>query len=298
MKNALKNLILKEKLLLVMAQNEIHRDNRNRFLFFLLNKYSFLRFKLLKIFIKNFHLKISNTLYVLLSIILEKGDSFMDVGANIGCVTDKASWLVGRDGNVYSFEPSPTTMILLSKRIKGLNLKNVHLSQFALGSKESDGLLHEFKENFGGSSSLAYGLDTAPRQTLIGKTVIKIDTLDNFIHVNNVEKIKMIKIDVQGFEIDVLDGARELLLSAQPPILFVEVEKGALEAFNYSCSDLINKILSFNYKIFSLRNKVLFTIENINDIPIEGHDDVICFNLNIKDHLLYFNNLLKLCTKV
>ena len=79
---------------------------------------------------------------------------------------------------------------------------------------------------------------------------------------------------------------------------YVEVEKGALEAFNYSCSDLINKILSFNYKIFSLRNKVLFTIENINDIPIEGHDDVICFNLNIKDHLLYFNNLLKLCTKV
>ena len=253
---------------------------------------------LLKIFINNFKLKISNTLYVLLSIILKKGDSFIDVGANVGCVSDKASWLVGKTGNVYSFEPSPTTMILLQKRIKALNLKNVHLNQFALGSKQSDGLLHEFRENFGGSSSLAYGVDTAPRQTLIGKTVIKIDTLDNFVHVNNIKKIKMIKIDVQGFEIDVLDGARELLSSASPPILFVEVEKGALEAFNYSCDDLLNKILSFNYKIFSLRNNVLFTIENYKDIPIEGHDDVICFNLNIKNHLLFFNTLLKFSTKV
>src|SRR5450830_702487 len=85
---------------------------------------------------------ISDALNVTLSAVLDRGDSVLDIGANVGWVTEKASWLVGPRGRVHSFEPSPTTVRLLRRRVAALQLHNVVVNQFALGNSEGTAILH------------------------------------------------------------------------------------------------------------------------------------------------------------
>ena len=70
---------------------------------------------------------------VVLALTLRPGDTFVDVGANIGLVTQPASWLVGRGGQVHSFEPSPSIAARLRRRVTLLKL-DVEVSRYTNAS--------------------------------------------------------------------------------------------------------------------------------------------------------------------
>jgi FkbM family methyltransferase len=235
------------------------------------------RIRVLRATVRYGGLWIPDSLNVILSDVLERGDSVVDIGANVGWVTEKASWLVGPRGRVHSFEPSPTTVRLLRRRVAALRLDNVVINQFALGSSEGTAILHEFAENFGGSSSLALGEETAPGQHLARETLVEVQTLDAYLLRARLGAVRLIKMDVQGAEVQVLQGAAKML-SAQRPALFVEVERGASAAFGYGPAELLNTIAALKYEMYSWRNEGLKTVRSEEDIPPNGHDDVICLN--------------------
>jgi len=217
---------------------------------------------------------IHDGLNVLMSLALEPGDIFFDIGANVGWVTQPAAWLVGKRGAVHSFEPSPATMRYLRRRLVCMGLQNVVLNEFALGAALGNATLYECTENFGGSSSLRPG--AAPGQRRSAETRVVVKTLDEYMEQHSISQVRLIKMDVQGSEIDVLRGAERLLSAPNRPVLFVEIEQVANTAFGYSSKDLLDSLIGRGYELYSWRARGLIRVDSEVDIPTGGHDDVIC----------------------
>ena len=222
-------------------------------------------------------------LHMTMCLTLEPGDVFIDIGANVGWMTQPAAWLVGSRGSVHSFEPSPATMRYLRRRLVCMGLSNVVLNEFALGAVLSFATLYECAENFGGSSALRPG--AAPGQHLSAKSQVAVKLLDDYVQQNSISQVRLIKMDVQGSEIDVLHGAKRLLAAPNRPVLFVEIEQVANAAFGYGVNDLIYELMGLNYNLFSWRETGLVSVKSERDIPTNGHDDVICLSPGIHDNL-------------
>ena len=166
--------------------------------------------------------------------IINKGDMIFDIGANIGNHSMFFSQQVGSSGKVFSFEPQPQLFYMLCGNLALNNLTNV--IPFNKGVGKEDGYLwlpdidYSSEYNFGGISL----------QTKQGGLQVPITVLDHFI---NIDRVDLIKIDVEGMEHEVLSGAKELIFKFKP-YLFVEndrIEKS---------EDLINLIRSFGYKLY------------------------------------------------
>ena len=135
--------------------------------------------------------------------LLQKGDVVIDIGANIGYYTRIASKSVGSTGRVFAFEPSPNALSVLKLNTK--DLANVQVFPVALSDTEGEARFYVRKN--GGTSSLA--ADSSAQEVKV-----KMTTLDNLAL--QVEKVDLIKIDVEGFEPDVLRGARTLIQDFRP----------------------------------------------------------------------------------
>ena len=157
-----------------------------------------------------------------------------------------------------------------------MGLTNVVVNEFALGATSDFATLYECAENYGGSSSLRPG--AAPGQHLSAKTRVVVKILDDYVEQNSISQVRMIKMDVQGSEIDVLHGARRLLTALNRPVLFVEVEQVANTAFGHSTNDLLNSLKSLGYELYSWREGGLYRVQSHTDIPADGHDDIICIS--------------------
>ena len=146
------------------------------------------------------------------------GDVVVDVGANIGYYTVLLADKVGKSGKVYAFEPDKTNFEILKKNIEENNLENVVAIQAAVGSKNGKSFLYKSKENFGD-----HKLKTPPILTklksppLEEREVIQVIRLDSFIK----EKVDLIKIDTQGWEPEVIEGAKKII-SENKPVMFLE----------------------------------------------------------------------------
>lgn len=132
----------------------------------------------------------------------QAGDSVIDVGANIGLFTVKASSKVGSGGLVIAIEPEPKNLSYLRLNTGELNNVKV-LEKVALGR---EGTIDLFISGEMGCHSLI----KTPHTTL-QKIKVEGDTLDNIVSGLGLAKIDFIKIDVEGAELEVLKGAEEIL---------------------------------------------------------------------------------------
>jgi len=155
----------------------------------------------------------------LTKVILENTDrdsTAVDVGANIGYYT---VLLADKVKNVWAVEPEEKTFEILKKNCSGL--KNVRLIRAAVGSREEMIELEVSKENYGNHRIISNfkfstrgGLRYAP---LISKTEkVKIKKLDSLVK----EQVDLMKIDVQGWESEVIEGAKKIIKKYKPTIFF------------------------------------------------------------------------------
>jgi len=205
---------------------------------------------------------------------LQPTDNFIDVGANIGFVSLTAAKICTH-GQVFSFEANPDTFKILQENIELNNFKNI--TPFAIGLGSQKGILkiypNTLKNNRGGASMVQSDLNKG--ESGVDVNVECLDALTN-----QIPSAAMMKIDVEGFEMEVLKGATNLLSGKNAPALIVECSESRSN-LNFSAVDLYKYLLQINsYKIFKLqlgkeRKSKLVEVKNESDIPF--HDNLFCF---------------------
>lgn len=132
--------------------------------------------------------------------------NFIDVGANIGYFTCLMSQLAGPAGKVLAVEPEPQNLVLLRENIAINKLTNVEVHPCALGASEGTALLGLYKPSNRGRHSI---VDAAAKPQIR----VPVRTLDDLARDSGTggKSWSLVKIDVEGYEAFVLDGAKETL---------------------------------------------------------------------------------------
>jgi FkbM family methyltransferase len=171
----------------------------------------------------------------LLSRVLKDGDFFVDVGANVGYYTRFASRIVGPEGTVLAYEPNPTAFRLL--RMNTEQLSNTTIFQKALSDQKGEAIF--YIRRHGEMSSL--GADSGARPIRVD-----VSTLD--AELAAYPRVDFIKIDVEGFEMEVLRGASETLSVHRPIVYFEFIQAFAAER-GFKVADYETFFRKFNYTL-------------------------------------------------
>lgn len=139
--------------------------------------------------------------------LLRDGQVAFDIGANVGFFSLLASRLVGPGGSVYAFEPLPANLLALRRHVDLNDCKNVRIVDAAVSSRSGT-------ERFMEAASPAMGgLSDG------GCLEVRTLALDEGIETRRLPEPDFLKIDVEGAELRVLEGARALLARKHPSIV-------------------------------------------------------------------------------
>ena len=196
---------------------------------------------------------------------VNEGDIFIDVGANIGYISAFAASLVGKSGEVHSFEPVP---IYFNRLCKMVNLNKdfkIYTNNCALG--ESNEISNIYITNLS-----TIGWNTMVPNVMKADTIkeiieIEVTRLDDYIFEKGIENVSFIKIDVEGYEYHVLRGLKNFFEKKKKelPPLVVEIEPDAYSKLNIRLKDLEILLNKYNYKPFSLIDEVPIKICNLTN---------------------------------
>jgi FkbM family methyltransferase len=186
----------------------------------------------------------------------EKGDYFIDIGAHIGYFSLVASRLVGSKGRVYAFEPEPNNFAQLLKNIEANGCNNIVPLQKAVSNVTGICDLRLDKQ------SGCHSLYLAPEQ--IGTIKVDTTTLDDFFSMERWPSISLIKMDAQGGEGHILEGARNLLKRNPNLKMIIEWWAEGLEAAGVLPQSFLEKLqsLGFNVLVIDEKYKILLPIDS------------------------------------
>jgi len=151
---------------------------------------------------------------------LKEGQTVVDIGANLGYYVLMEASIVGKKGKVYAIEPSPRTFEILNKNIKINGYSDiVETHCIAISNKKSVSKFY-MSEGFNEYTLDPYASKKNPR--MFFKTMdVKTTTLDEFLE--NKPPINFVRMDVEGYETKVIEGAIKTLAKTKPPLkLFIE----------------------------------------------------------------------------
>lgn len=173
---------------------------------------------------------------------LKSGMTFIDVGANIGLLTIVASKLVGEKGKVFAYEPNPPTLEILKRNLWLNRIENVVVREVALGSKSGEFEIYpNWDVNRGGASLVRRGAGESGVN-------IKVEVLD--IEIGKLDlKPSLIKIDVEGYEAEVLNGAQMLLDNSTNLSLIIEISSERVSEGGNS-HEIVQKLMSAGFALY------------------------------------------------
>ena len=183
---------------------------------------------------------------------LKDGMYFFDIGANIGLHSLFASKRVGNGGKVFSFEPCESIYKRLIENINTNNVNNIYSYKIALGEKDSKvdmvKILNETSRTYiGVIQSNGISLNNEIEN-------VKMTTLDSFVNINKIRKINDLKLDVEGYEFNVLKGAVKTLSTLIPSVIQVEFDSEYLYRNNIDMNEIKKFFQKYKYLPFSLNN--------------------------------------------
>jgi FkbM family methyltransferase len=191
---------------------------------------------------------------------LAQGDIFIDIGANVGYYTLLAAQLVGSEGQVLAFEPETENYKALMGNVRRNGFKNITAVNKATGASSGPATLYLNPLNEGGHSLRRFDAYHDNNETWSRERILKqfpkaaleesvmVVSLDSFLEQTDVKKKvpRIVKIDVEGGEFDVLRGMTGLLRKMDAPDIICEVGRNSAE--------IIEILQSYNYTLSTLNN--------------------------------------------
>jgi FkbM family methyltransferase len=166
---------------------------------------------------------------------LRPGDIFYDVGSNIGFFSLIAARLVGPSGGVVAIEPVPGNAAVIRRNMQRNDFTHVQILEIALGAEPGVAALHVTKHPGGATLSTT---EIPPDAT--GTIRVTVKTLDDLTLTEKLGTPRLVKIDVEGTELEVMKGMTQTLAAFEPVILFeidapdterLEAKSAAIRAF-------------------------------------------------------------------
>jgi FkbM family methyltransferase len=190
---------------------------------------------------------------------LQTGSVVVDAGANIGIYSQFLSRCVGPGGKVHSFEPSPDNFRRLRNAISGFS--NVQANQLAVSDKTGESVLY-ISDNLN-VDHRAYPTDGETRRTLS----IQCTRLDDYFKPG--ERVDLIKMDIQGFEMHALRGAERVLRENPKVELLVEFWPYGLKQAGVDWKDLIAHLRDCGMEIQEISRTGLdsFSAKSVRESP-------------------------------
>ena len=180
----------------------------------------------------------------LLRSILSAGAVVVDAGANIGVYSQFLSRTVGPTGVVHSFEPAPANFRRLQSATR--NLANVRLSQAAVG--ESSGRSKLYVSDQLNVDHRTYATERDSRSGI----PIDIVALDDYFKPG--ERVDLIKMDIQGYELHALRGTNRVLADNPAAKLLLEFWPYGLEQAGANWLELIDTLRNKNMSVSQITN--------------------------------------------
>ena len=193
-----------------------------------------------------------------IDVFLEKGHTVVDIGANFGYNSVLMGRKIGPGGILIAFEPQRIIYQQLNGNLILNNIFNAITVQAALGSIQGKSTMSPVNYDSSwvniGDTSIGYGGEEVD--------VYLLDQIQE-------SKVDFIKLDAQGFELFVLQGAQKLLEQYKPD-LFIEIEPHQLAKFQITENQLVEYIKSFVYSMYKINNEYpcdhICTVNNLHKI--------------------------------
>jgi len=194
------------------------------------------------------------------------GMTVFDIGANVGSHTLPIAKCVNEQGKVYAFEPVPWALGKLRKNL-GLNhFNNIFIQPIALSDYIDENAEFSLRASFKTTSEKPVDEDGSLNHNwwnACEKVKVSVETLDNFVARKNIAKLDVIKLDVDGFEVKVLKGAKKTLKSLKPVIL-MELAPSWLKAKGDGVDELLLLFKGYGYRFYDE-----ITFQEIQNIEAE-----------------------------
>lgn len=207
-----------------------------------------------------------------LGYLFKKNDLVIDVGGNRGIYAYRL-WRLG--GRVEVFEPNPACLLVLQAWAADKPSVNIH--SLALSSRAGSANLHIPIDDSGVEHDASASIEHAGFAHVRDQQV-SLRTLDSY----GFENVSLIKIDVEGHEYNVIDGAQATLASSRPALL-VEIEQ---RHNGRSIGEVFGKIQGFGYRGYFMRAGRLVALE---DFDVARHQSMANFGVAKAE---YINNFL------
>ena len=185
--------------------------------------------------------------FVFLSGVLEPGMVFVDGGANDGLYSLFAARRVGRAGRVLAVEPSSREYGRLLANVRLNRLENVTAMQVALGASPGRATLAIADEGHEGQNTVGPRVSN-PKVATIAHEDVELQTLDELVASRRLERLDVVKLDVEGSEVRAIEGARQAVERFRP-LIVLEADDQRLESQGSTKGELLDALGQLGYRL-------------------------------------------------
>jgi FkbM family methyltransferase len=208
--------------------------------------------------------------------ILRPGDVVFDIGANIGWYTCLFAKYVTCAGKVHAFEPVPWIFekLRVNCALNGLtDTGSVFLNKLAIGENEGKMNLFTFKDLPHGETSAKI----RDNLTVTSSVLVDVNSLDNYLRKIDNPIVSLVKVDIEGSEWSLLDGAKQFLNCRTPPMWIFEINFETAAAFGWSPYDLLDRLQNIGFRFFRIEGawRKVLPMKSVKEC--QHGDNVLCF---------------------
>lgn len=201
--------------------------------------------------------------------LISPGDTVFDVGTNLGETLLGFARIVGPSGHVYGFEPDPVNHATAVRNIVLNDYGNITLSQVGVGEARTRQKLFRVEPNNRGMNRI---LPKAEQDDSIDHTEIEIVTIDEFVAERGIDRIDLIKIDIEGYEASAIRGAENVLATLRPK-LFIELGYSRVIANGSHPDEILDSLRALGYVIYDAESgRQMLSGEDLSHLGDGGMD--------------------------